>query len=115
MFASSSLWFILCILLPIDLEASCAAVSSISELTFGHFMKSLVLCSVSDEAMKSSQVTCVLTRVLSLAGQVAFSQAVYMEVDVLAELKRRQAVSEESKAGGRRKSKVAANSKVCIF
>ncbi|BFZ23473.1 hypothetical protein BsWGS_26512 [Bradybaena similaris] len=66
---------------------------------------------VSDEAMKSSKVTCVLTRVLSVAGQVAFSQAVYMEVDIVAELKRRQAVSEESKTGSRRKSKVAANSK----
>ncbi|CAG5117955.1 unnamed protein product [Candidula unifasciata] len=65
-----------------------------------------------DEAMKSSSVTCVLTRVLSFAGQVAFSQAVYMEVDVLTELKRRQAVSEESSRGGRRKSKgVTCNSK----
>lgn len=50
-------------------------------------------------------MTCVLTRVLSLAGQVAFRQAVFMEVDVLTEMKRRQAVTEDRKTGGQKRNK----------
>ncbi|XP_060069329.1 condensin complex subunit 1-like [Ylistrum balloti] len=50
--------------------------------------------SLSAATMQTSVV--VLTRVLSLAGQVAFSQMIYLESDVLDELKRRRAGKEDS-------------------
>ncbi|KAK6964823.1 condensin complex subunit 1 [Biomphalaria glabrata] len=57
-----------------------------------------------DNSAKSSLVSCVMARVLFAAGEVAFRQMVFMEVDVLTEMKRRQALNEENKKG-RRKSK----------
>ena len=58
----------------------------------------------------------VLARILSLAGQVAFRQTVYLEVDVLNEMKRRQAVMEEGKeTGKKRKSKAKVNLINIIF
>ncbi|XP_035829509.1 condensin complex subunit 1, partial [Aplysia californica] len=63
----------------------------------------------------SGAVSSVLARVLSLAGQVAFRQTVYLEVDVLTEMKRRQAAMEEGRQKGgaaRRKSKGSDSSKV---
>ena len=61
---------------------------------------------------KSASLSFILARVLSIAGQVAFRQTVFMEEDVLVEMKRRQTVAGEKRnAGGadgnssRRKSK----------
>uniref|UniRef100_A0A2C9L9R3 Uncharacterized protein n=1 Tax=Biomphalaria glabrata TaxID=6526 RepID=A0A2C9L9R3_BIOGL len=64
-----------------------------------------------DNSAKSSLVSCVMARVLFAAGEVAFRQMVFMEVDVLTEMKRRQALNEENKKG-RRKSKGTDISKV---
>lgn len=55
-----------------------------------------------------------MARVLFAAGEVAFRQMVFMEVDVLTEMKRRQALNEENKKG-RRKSKGTDISKVCTY
>ncbi|KAH9513584.1 Condensin complex subunit 1 [Bulinus truncatus] len=63
-----------------------------------------------DESAKSTLVSCVLARVLSVAGQVAFRQTVFMEVDVLTEMKRLMALKEENKKG-HRKSRGGNNSK----
>ncbi|CAL1534663.1 unnamed protein product [Lymnaea stagnalis] len=62
---------------------------------------------VPEEPAKSSLVTCMLTRLLAVAGQVAFKQTVYMEDDVLTEMKRRLTLTEDNKKG-RRKSRVGA-------
>lgn len=51
----------------------------------------------------NSRVSCLLTRLLSLAGQVALQQLVHMEVTVLGELKRRNTMQEDKQ---RKKTKV---------
>ncbi|OWF35443.1 condensin complex subunit 1-like [Mizuhopecten yessoensis] len=58
----------------------------------------------------SQKSVVVLTRVLSLAGQVAFSQMVYLESDVLDELKRRRASKEDSGKTPARQNKKARES-----
>ncbi|GFR65797.1 condensin complex subunit 1 [Elysia marginata] len=57
-----------------------------------------------DEDDKSASLSFVLARVLSVAGQVAFRQTVFMEEDVLKEMKRRQNL-----AGERRKTEGGAD------
>ena len=57
-------------------------------------------------------VSSVLARIISLAGQVAFRQTVFVEVDILTEMKRRQAAMEESRVKGKSRKSKADSSKV---
>jgi len=68
----------------------------------------------SDEAENSPPppaVSIVLARILSLAGQVAFRQTVFLEVDVLNEMKRREAVVADMEKGKSRKSSSTKNAR----
>lgn len=50
-----------------------------------------------------TEVTVLLTRLVSLAGNVAFGQMIHLDNNVLGELKRRRAVQEEKKKKPSRK------------
>ena len=60
-------------------------------------------------------VSIVLARILSLAGQVAFRQTVFLEVDVLNEMKRREAVVADMEKGKSRKSSSTKVEAFCLF
>lgn len=50
-----------------------------------------------DDTSSTTEVTILLTRLVSIAGSIAFSQMIHVDNSVLGELKRRRAVQEEKK------------------
>ncbi|GFO08346.1 hypothetical protein PoB_003485100 [Plakobranchus ocellatus] len=118
--SSKSLWIPLADLAVTVVYRLCDSPDQVCANLLRQLVQALVdVCdSVTQEAGdsdddKSNSVSYVLARVLSVAGQVAFRQTVFMEEDILTEIKRRQTVAEENKKAGavskanssRRKSK----------